>query len=319
MASRATPSKAALRLLVPAADLAPRKSAAVQLDAAMHPARAFGAIAAAGLFQLSANAPGVLTSNNPEFIHQMRVALRRLRSALHLFGAYLPQDLIQEGSAELQWLTQLLGQARDHDVLITQTLPRALRTPTARRAGATEHALGAALAPRRAACLAAVRKALRSRRYRALLHRLAEAVRLLQQHQTVGVGGKANLRDFASRKLRQSGKKLRVTPRGLAALSSGERHHFRIAAKRLRYAVEFFSPLFKAGPARRYARPLADLQDALGMLNDHAVALNLLSDLRVAPHHLLAAQTHLHEEDRKWLAQAVAAQRRLLRAQPFWD
>jgi triphosphatase len=319
MVSPATPATAPFRLRIAPADLEPRKSAAVQLDAAMRPGQAFGTIAAAGLFQLSANAPGALTSDNPEFIHQMRVALRRLRSALHLFRAYLPQDLVQDGGAELQWLAQLLGQARDYDVLITQTLPRLLRAPTAKRAGAAERALGAALAPRRAACLAAVRKALRSRRYRALLHRLAEAVRLLQQHRTVGVGGKADLRDFASRKLRQAEKKLRLTPPALLAMPSMERHQFRIGAKRLRYTVEFFAPLFKARPARRYAQYLADLQDALGMLNDHAVALNLLADLPVAPQHMLTAQARLHEQEQKWLEQAAAAQGRRLRAKSFWD
>jgi len=306
------------RLRIAPAGLEPRKAAPVQLDAAMRPAQAFGAIAAAGLFQLTANAPGALTSDNPEFIHQMRVALRRLRSALHLFRAYLPQDLVQEGAPELQWLAQLLGQARDYDVLITQTLPRILRAPAARRAGAGERALAAALAPRRAACLAAVRKALRSRRYRALLHRLSETIRLLQQRETSGVGGKADLRDFAARKLRQAQKKLRVTPKALAALPSEERHEFRIAAKRLRYAVEFFAPLFKAKPAQRYARNLADLQDALGILNDDAVALALLADLAPAPDRLPAVQARLREQDQASLEQAAAAQARLLRAKAFW-
>ncbi|MDB5805725.1 MAG: hypothetical protein JWN73_3047, partial [Betaproteobacteria bacterium] len=144
----ATPTVTAaptFRLRIAPAGLEPRKAAPAQLDAAMPPAQAFSAVLAAALFQLSANAPGALTSDNPEFIHQMRVALRRLRSALHLFRAYLPYDFVAEGGAELQWLAQLLGQARDYDVLVTQTLPRLLRAPAARRAGNTERALAAAL------------------------------------------------------------------------------------------------------------------------------------------------------------------------------
>ncbi|MDB5803912.1 MAG: h16, partial [Betaproteobacteria bacterium] len=170
----------------------------------------------------------------------------------------------------------------------------------------------------RAACLAAVRKALRSRRYRALLHRLAETMRLLQQRETIGVGGKADLRDFAARKLRQAEKKLRVTPKALAALPDEERHRFRIAAKRLRYTVDFFSPMFRPEPARRYAQHLADLQDVLGMLNDQAVAQGLLAELPVAPDFLLAAQARLDEQNQSWLEQAAAAQARLLRAKTFW-
>ncbi|HEY4374979.1 MAG TPA: CHAD domain-containing protein [Burkholderiales bacterium] len=317
LATVAAPAKP-FRLRVTPAELEPRKAAPAQLDAAMRPGAAFAAIAAAALFQLTANAPGVLISDNPEFIHQMRVALRRLRSAMQLFRTYLPQDFLVDGGADLQWLAQVLGQARDHDVLITQTLPRVLRAPSARRAGSDERAIIAALqAPHEAAC-AAARKALRSRRYRALLHELAETVRLLGECETPQVRG-GDLRDFAARKLKAASRKLRVSPEELAALPSDPRHQFRIAAKRLRYTVEFFAPLFKNKPAQRYARHLADLQDALGALNDHAVAQSMLATLAIDPATLQAAQARLRDHDRSWLEQTVAAQARLLRAKPFWD
>lgn len=317
LATAAAPAKP-FRLRVAPAELAPRKAAPVTLHAAMRPGEAFAAVAAAALFQLAANAPGALTTDNPEFIHQMRVALRRLRSAMQLFRPYLPRDFLMDSGADLRWLAQLLGKARDHDVLITQTLPRVLRGPTARRAGATERALAAALADSHEAASATVRRALRSRRYRALLHELAETVRLLRERDTLQAPG-GDLRDFAARKLKAASRKLHLAPAALAALPTDPRHQFRIAAKRLRYTVDFFGPLFKAKPAKRYAQRLADLQDALGALNDHAVAHLMLADLDVDPLLLQTAQARLRDHDHMWLEQAVAAQARLLRAKPFWD
>lgn len=306
------------RLIVAPGPLAPRKAAPVQLTPKMHPAQAFAAVTDACIYQLAANAPGAITGDDPEFIHQMRVALRRLRSALRLFREHLPVDFVAAVDPELRWLAALLGTARDWDVLLEATLPRLLRPRGGARAGANERALLAAIAPRRATARNAVRKALRSRRYTALLHRLSDAVHTLQGNEALDAVAGLKLLAFAARHLGRAAKKLRAKPAELAAMHSTERHQFRIRAKRLRYAVDFFSALFDADKTRRYAKRLAELQDALGLLNDHAVARGHLAALKVEPQLALLVSSRIEAQDRALIAEAVEGYARLRKAAPFW-
>jgi len=302
----------------------PYKAATMMLDPKMHPAQAFAAIAGACLAQLGSNSAGALEGEDPEYIHQMRVALRRLRSALRLFRPHLPVDFATRIGPELGWLTARLGTVRDWDVLLVETLPRLFRAGSNApvRAGSSEHRLAQAVrlqaAPQRRAAAAA----LRSRRYRALLQDLAGTIALMQ----VRPAGKAargtaratRLLAYAASRLERADLKLRAAPADLHELNPAERHELRIAAKRLRYAVEFFVALFPPKHARRYAQVLADLQTALGTLNDEASALTLLETLPVPAATLASARRRLAACEAATLQEAQAAWTRLTDTPRFW-
>ncbi len=101
------------------------KAAPLKLSRRMHVEQAFQAIVRSCLDQIQGNEAGIARYHDAESLHQMRVGLRRLDAAFTLF-----RDLLQAPPAmatELAWLVDQLGPARDWDVLIDATLPRAAR------------------------------------------------------------------------------------------------------------------------------------------------------------------------------------------------
>ena len=301
-----------------AAALEPRKAGPVVLDQKLQPAQAFAAIAHECVRQLAANTQGALLDRNPEFVHQMRVALRRLRSALRLFGPYLPVPFARDVKPELQWLAKQLGEVRDWDVLVGETLPRLLRAQPEARPGRTEHTIASAAKVRRDAAARSMHRALRSRRFAALLSELARVLALLQLGGPAPAKKPPRLPTLAAHKLQKAHARLRFKPRDLHGMTPDARHQVRIDAKRLRYAVEFFSSLYAPKAAARYAERLAALQDALGTLNDHAVAADLLASLRLPPSTAARVQGRLLEQDHAWLDAGTQAHKKFRRAQAFW-
>ena len=97
------------------------KAGTVRLSGKDSVEKAFRAIAASCIAQVHANAAGVAGGYDEESLHQMRVGLRRFRSALAVFRKVL--QLPPEIVAELDWLTEELGHARDWDVMAGATLP----------------------------------------------------------------------------------------------------------------------------------------------------------------------------------------------------
>jgi CHAD domain-containing protein len=105
----------------------PVKAGHLSLAREMSVADACCTIARACLAQFEANQRGMLASADTEFLHQMRVALRRLRSAVGLFQYAIPQHAWSTGVADMRWLGRALGPARDWDVLMTERLPEMKR------------------------------------------------------------------------------------------------------------------------------------------------------------------------------------------------
>jgi triphosphatase len=85
--------------------------------------------------------------------------------------------------------------------------------------------------------------------------------------------------EFAGKALRRKRRRLLRRARHLGRLQGVEQHQVRIAAKKLRYASEFFSSLLSSGKERTFARRLSRLQDELGLRNDARVADGLLAEL----------------------------------------
>lgn len=269
----------------------PAKARAVDLDPAGDAASAARAVIAAALEQLQANEAGVVASVDPEYLHQMRVALRRLRSALRVFRDAIDPAFAGHLRAELQWIARATGAARDWDVLATQTLPAILHawgpSPAAR-------SVRARVAARRKAAREPLREALASPRYVRLV--LALARWLAQPAAEPAQTGK--LADLAARTVSKRHKRLVAGALRLSALTPAERHRLRLEAKRLRYALEGFETLFRRRRFDDYRELLAEIQDDLGRANDAAVAARLMAELEAPAGFTqfargwLAAQTH---------------------------
>ena len=256
----------------------PRKAKRVALDAAATPLAAARGLVAEGLEHLQANEDGVLRSNAPEFVHQARIALRRLRAALQLFRDVIGAQRAAAWRGELGDAAAALGRARDWDVFAVESLPPVTAAYGDR---ALARKLEAGVSRRRRREREAARAVLRAPRHARVVLELA---RWLASADSGGDAPAATpaampLVDFASRIIRKRHKRLLAGARRLAAMSSEERHQVRIDAKRLRYSVEGLASTFKARRVKRYAQALAALQDALGRANDAASARRLVAEL----------------------------------------
>lgn len=238
---------------------------------------AFKAVMQAGLTHLQANAHGMLAGGDIEYLHQMRVALRRLRSAFSVFEPVMP-GAAAPMLAEIKWLASSLGPARDWDVFLTETLP-----PIKKEFGS--HGELKAFSERcgelRRKAGAKARRAVRSARYQRLMLSLAGWLESwsgpieLEPEQRAALGEPIGA--FASRVLGQRYNRVRARGRKFDKLSSRELHRVRIAVKKFRYATDFFAGLYEGGLARVALHRLSDLQDILGAINDAAAVTDLMA------------------------------------------
>ncbi len=231
-------------------------------------ASALRAVFAHGLAVLTPNIECLLRYDDSEYVHQSRVALRRVRSAIRLFDRD-ERDVPQALTDELRWFAQALGEARDWDVIIDETLPS---LAGAIGADAVKPLVVKADA-RRQQARATNRKAARSARYAALV---LNGERWCMSCAPIGV---PLLADTAAPTLLSASKKLFKQARFFAALTPQRRHQVRILAKRLRYALDLFAVALPKQTTARYIKALSQLQDLLGQLNDCSVAIALLPQL----------------------------------------
>lgn len=319
--ARAATTALAAEALALAGAVLPEPSAQVEMDEdAAEPtvgaafARLFATLAAT-LVRL---APAV-SPQDEEPVHQMRVAVRRLRSALRVFHRAVGGAALAEADGRLRALARLLAPARAWDVFL----------------GTTGQALVAALpdSPEVARLLAKAEHR-RRRIYAALQARLAEPdFRLLgvdlavlaaqQPWNAPGEEAEARLarpvRAFARHVLSRRLHPLEAAGRDLAGRPAAELHALRLGIKRFRYAAEFFAPLFPGREARRMLRRLAEMQEALGRLQDGASNAALLAELKLGDGYaggLVAGLTAA--EAPRLRRDIVHAWRRLHRIAPFW-
>jgi len=257
--------------LVPGAPLAPDQTVAVHLAPSLNTEQAFRTIGRACLKQLVASQPAMLAGDG-EALHQMRIAVRRLRAAIATFADVVTDGERQRITAGLKWIIGKLSPARDLDVLFAEVLePLRARDPEAPGLALLERDLEG----RRARAYGVARRAVSSERFRTLAFDTAAWIEAgawtrggdlnrLRREEPAAVLAADQL-GRRRRKLRKRGKRLRQ-------LTPAKRHKLRIAGKKLRYAVEFFADLFpnkKQAKRRKTAlQALKALQDALGALND---------------------------------------------------
>ncbi len=236
------------------------------------------AIFGAGVEQMGANVEAACAGVDSEGVHQLRVGVRRLRSTFALFRDFLPEEPPAGLRSELRWLGAELGPARDLDVFLTGALgPLAARFPDD---GSLKRLREAAQELRDQAYDRA-RVALRSHRYSELALRLGAFVASGGWRAQPLTARSSRLfapaRTTAGALLARRHRRMRRLAR--TATTAEEQHALRIRVKKLRYACEFFAGLYRDQHPKRMIRRLARLQDALGHLNDGAVAERILDDV----------------------------------------
>lgn len=223
-------------------------------------------------------AAGAAAGATPVPVHQMRVAIRRLRSALAICKHVAACTELESLRTAAQDTATQLGAARDWDVFLGGTGARVdAAFPGDRRV----RALLAVARRRRQGAYADLRTHLASPAFRLLEVGLACAA-VLRPWERVAVPDVRLQQEtalFAAQALDHSARRVRRGGRGLADLPVEALHELRKDCKRLRYTAEFFQPMFPDKPARRYVKRLAALQEELGMLNDGAAAAGLLAHL----------------------------------------
>ncbi|AKQ54123.1 adenylate cyclase [Bordetella hinzii] len=266
---------------------APRGSVGISLDAGMTPEQAMSRVAGECLEQIIRNAAmlaevdtaGVYAAGGPEHVHQLRVGMRRLRSAWRLFEGAIeaPPAPLQSGIREY---FGALGASRDQDVLADTIVPALIQAgmpdipvePVVR--GADAHALcsGAAF---QGWLLDLYEWSLNVRP--ASAHRTAPALADGQPFKPAiipldAAPPKPTLLPFLTRRLRKWHKQVVSQGMHFGDLELAARHELRKRAKRLRYGLSFAESLLPGARLRGYRKQLAEVQDLLGEINDLAVA-----------------------------------------------
>jgi triphosphatase len=208
------------------------------------------------------HAPGAASSEHPEHVHQMRVATRRPRAALRVFGDVLPLNATSL-NVELRWIATELGPVRDLDV----QLRRLRDNSQALGVGDALQPYNNWLGDQRERAQTELVAALQAQRYLDLTDRMQRASAWVPDPAT-----DLQLFEDGPRRLRRALKQLRKRADAIDALSAlGDYHAVRIRAKRLRYTVEFYAPVY-GEPAAQVVESIVALQDLLGDLQDSVVS-----------------------------------------------
>lgn len=294
------------------------------LRAGMTVEAALQAIGGQCLTHLLRNEPAAL-ADVPDGVHQMRVAVRRLRSALSTLKPMLPVEHHRWANDELRWLAGALGPARNWDVFV-ESLVRPVGTALPAEPDLTNLAMAAE--QRRQAAYERAKEAIQSPRHTAAVLKLSrwflvrgwrdqplseEAASLLTP-----VG------HIAPQLIERRHKQVRKRSRHFAKLLPEQRHRVRIALKKLRYTIEFLQSLFDADEVAAFVAKLKPLQDDLGHANDVRSAHELLSELRNVDGD--AALARAGGVVLGWHSRGLADAepklrrhvRRVRRAKPFW-
>jgi inorganic triphosphatase YgiF len=266
------------------------------------------------------NLSGAMGSDDAEYLHQMRVALRRLRVVLRMAEKVRAGKQLAMLSKDVSALCVALGRIREWDVFIAQTVqPMCKRMP----GHAGLQALLAASERQRAACYAALRSEAKARELQRLLLRFAiwmnGAYWLHAGWQHAAAAQPAH--EFVNRRLQKLAERFARSGQHLNTFDAAQLHALRILAKKLRYSAEFFAALYDKRKAKAFLAALGKVQEVLGQINDVAVAHRLLDGL-AADAALAANALSAHGEtvvleavtlSRGWIAHDLSHQLSVLR------
>lgn len=270
-------------------------------------------ILAEGLDHLDAHRADA-RAGDVEAIHQTRVALRRLRSALRLFDHHLDpvaKDGLNDGLCDLG---RILGTARDWDVFVLETIP------TVRAAAPDEtDALASLLEPaqrEREIAHVALRTVLDDPRTDMMLQDLRDWGSVTTAFATPDAAV-LRIGDEAGSMLDRLAKRARRGGRKLSRQDDNERHALRKTLKSLRYGIEMLQALHAHGRFKRYRKRLSVLQEDLGLLNDAIAADALAAQLPALPGQAVIRHWS-HARKRAALEELPDAWHRFRKMQRFW-
>lgn len=291
------------------------------LDAQVPANEALRVILFEALAQVNANAPVVIEARNSEGLHQLRVGLRRLRTALRMTKS----PVLIELDARAKLFINLVGPARDLDVFLAELFVPAVTQLGSRRGfdilaeraerlrlGAWQTAMAQIASPE----------------FRQFDEDVAAAARSITWSnepgsETATVGAVAPvLLDHALKRARKRGRQFNK-------LEAPARHRLRIALKKLRYSAEFFAPLYPKKAAKAWLEPLKELQDMLGHLNDAAQVRGVVGRLLMEEaesatvqadlSHAAGLITGFHQARGEHVIAKTAKRWKVFRkAEPFW-
>lgn len=240
-----------------------------RLSATMTCQEAFRAIARGCLDDLAANQQATC-EGDPEALHQMRIALTRLRTARSFFSSFIPSSEWSNVKGELKWLNKHLSRARDLDVTIARLLSADDKSP--------EQSLGRAWRKTWSTSHRKLSLTLRSKRYRMLLRDMSIWIENGKKSSATPQSS-TSLATYSARRLDRWYKKLIKKSRAFENMNSSQHHRLRIKAKRLRYILETIESLLPGqslGKIQELLKSLRKIQKHLGHLNDaeqgHAIA-----------------------------------------------
>jgi triphosphatase len=267
-------------------------------------------------------------AGDAEAFHQMRVALRRLRSVLSAVKSMLPAEQFGWLQAELKWLAASLAPVRDWDVYTTDLLgPVRSALPD----DADFEQLTEAAKQRRQAVYNTAIEAIGSRRYVELMLKLPRwfASRAWRDQSASEFSAPlfAPIANVAPPLIERRWRQARKRSKRFAELSQEERHQIRIALKKFRYIAEFLVSLFNARAVNALMKRLKPLQEGLGRCNDVCTAQRLIEELDCYANKSAAVLSHQAGLVIGWhhceLANSEARLRRNVRrfmnAKPFWQ
>jgi inorganic triphosphatase YgiF len=246
-----------------------RKAEPLDLPRGIGVAEGFRRIIGAALAHLLAN-HAAAAAGEADGVHQMRIAVRRLRSAIALFRPHLEAPAAGRLDAELQRLGRVLGEARDWDVFCDEVLPAAERdTPETR-----PHLLEGPASAERAEAYRRLADELKGPAFTSLVLGLAVWVEERSDGTPVLGDGhsRGRLVELAPELLGRGVRKALRRGRRIRRRSGEELHDLRKSLKKLRYSVEFLSGLCGRKRTRAYLQACKDLQERLGAINDAALA-----------------------------------------------
>jgi CHAD domain-containing protein len=220
------------------------------------------------------NVPGTLDDLDTEFLHDLRVSIRRARSVLReLKGVHEPRAW-RSLRDELKWAQQLTGPVRDLDVQLLEWGDLVTLLPADR--GADLEPLRALLARRRKAELAKLRRGLRGKRFAAAL----DAWRTLPPDED-GPNAARPIEDVAGDRIRKVYRRMVRDGSAIGDDSpADDLHDLRKRGKELRYLLELFGSPFPKSVVKPMISTLKDLQEVLGRFQDRAVQIELLHEVR---------------------------------------
>jgi CHAD domain-containing protein len=272
---------------------------------------------AAGTLRLFRHEAGVRLGEDPEAVHQARVATRRIRSTLRTFSKLLDKEWTDRLRGDLKWLADLLGEVRDADVMLERFSGHLEALPAAdAKAG---RRLLATLADQRDHARRRLLGAMAQEKYAVLLDDVvaaAAAPALLPGADRPAAEVMPPLVRKPWRRLRKAVRQAGDDP------ADDQLHQIRIRAKRARYAAEAVEPVIGT-PAKGFADAVADLQSVLGDHQDAVVGEAWLREAAAASRRdvalvaglLIAAERSSAADTRdRWRKVWKAANRKRLRA-----